>query len=163
MPMKSSCTILTILAVLLVGCTPSNRPAGLPPLHPCTITITQNGSPLADVSVWLVATEPSEWPSTGVTDASGQAMIVTFGQFRGAPIGEYAVVLSKTVSEFNGTRGPDGEIVSGKTEFFSLVAVEYTKSETSVLKMTVVKGNNVQTFEIGEPVRILVDTIRPGE
>jgi len=159
--MKPFCVLLSILVVLLNGCAPSNRPAGLPPLHPCTVTVTQNGTPLADVSVQLISKETEAWPTTGVTDASGNAVIVTYGRFHGTPVGEYTVVLSKTESVSTG--GQSGEETnSGTTEIFSLIAVEYTKAETSKLRMTVSVGKNAQSFDIGAPVRVLVDTIKPG-
>ena len=148
--------------MLAVGCAPSNRPDGLPPLHPTTVTIMQNGTPLSGVSVRLIAKEPSEWPSAGTTDASGKANIVTYGQFPGTPEGEYTIVLSKTesVSKGDGQSGEEGS--GGITEIFSLIAVEHTKEGTSTLQITVNKGKNAETLEIGEPVRILVDTIKPG-
>ena len=150
----------SVLFLSFGGCSPSNRPDGMPPLHPCTVTITQNGSPAADVSVRFVTKETSAWPVTGTTDASGKAAMVTYGQFKGAPLGEYTVVVSKTESESEG--GATNEYSSGITRIFSLIAVEHTQEETSKLQITVQKGSNAETFEVGEPVRILVDTIRPG-
>ena len=163
--MKLFHTILSVLVMLAVGCTPSNRPDGLPPLYPTTVTITQNGSPLADVSVGLISAEPSEWVVSGLTDTSGKASIVTHGQFSGAPAGEYTVVLSKTENVFDGERSSEGELLrgSGITEIFSLISVDHTSTETSKFRMTVNKGNNAQTFEVGAPVRVHVSTIRPGE
>ena len=149
----------------LPGCIkvlPFNRPSGLPPLHPTTVTIMQNGTPLSGVSVRLLSKEPSEWPSAGTTDASGKAEIVTYGQFPGVPTGEYMVILSKTesVSKGDGQSGEGGS--GGTTEIFSLIAVEHTKEGTSTLQITVNKGKNATTFDVGEPVRVLVDTISPG-
>ena len=162
--MKPFYAILSVLIVLAMGCAPSNRPDGMPPLHPTTITITQNGSPLAGVSVRLIAKEPNGWATAGTTDASGKAEIVTHGQFSGAPEGAYAIVLSKTEHVNKGGGGQSGEEggSGGTTEVFSLIAVEHTKEETSTLQITVNKGKNAETFNVGEPVRILTDTIRPG-
>ncbi|MDR0335596.1 MAG: hypothetical protein LBI18_00730 [Planctomycetaceae bacterium] len=150
---------LCLCVPFLSGCNQSQRPAGLPPLHPCTITVTQNGEPIADVSVQLVSKEESVWSVTGITDTSGNAILVTFGQFRGAPVGDYKVVLSKRLTE---TNTPASEYVSGITQVYSLIDVKYTDSETSPLEMSVKKGRNAMSFEIGSPVRVLVDTIRPG-
>jgi hypothetical protein len=151
--------LLCLCVSFLSGCNQSQRPKGLPNLHPCTITVTQNGSPVTDVSVQLVSKEESIWPVTGTTDTSGNAVLVTYGQFRGAPVGDYIVVLSKRLTE---TKTPANEYVSGTTEVYSLIDVKYTESETSPLEMSVKKGRNTMSFEIGSPVRVLVDTIRPG-
>ena len=97
-------TIPTLFSILLFvlltsGCAPSNRPPGLPRLYPATITITQKGKPLSDVSIRLVPETPSEWSVSGTTNASGTAKLVTYGQFDGVPEGSYTVVLSKVVRE----------------------------------------------------------------
>jgi hypothetical protein len=143
----------------LSGCSQSQRPAGLPSLHPCTITVTQNGIPVADVSVQLIAKEESVWPVTGITDTSGNAVLVTYSRFQGVPVGDYIVVLSKRLAE---TDTPANEYVSGITQVYSLIDIKYTESATSPLEMSVKKGRNSMSFEIGSPVRVLVDTIRPG-
>ncbi|MDR0611864.1 MAG: Ig-like domain-containing protein [Planctomycetaceae bacterium] len=150
---------LCLCVSFLSGCHQSLRPKGLPPLHPCTITVTQNGNPVADVSVQLVSKEESVWPVTGTTDTSGNAVLVTYGQFQGAPVGDYLVVLSKRLTE---PKTPVNEYVSGVTEVYSLIDTQYTQPETSPLEMSVKKGRNTMSFEIGSPVRVLVDTIRPG-
>jgi len=152
-------SLVLVLFLAFGGCQKSLRPSGLPPLHPCTITVAQKGTPLADASVQLIAKEASIWPVTGMTDAVGKAVMVTYGQFKGAPLGEYTVVISKKETVDEG-RGDDHQ--SGVTSVFSLVAVEHTKPETSTLRITVQKGKNAETFDVGEPVRILVDTVRPG-
>ena len=159
--MKRFCLLLFVSALFLSssGCQPANRPEGLPTLHPCTVTVTQNGAPVADVSVQLIAKEASNWPSGGITDAAGKAVIVTYGRFPGVPLGEYTVVLSKQESKSDPSAD---EYTSGTTEIFSLIAVEHTKQETSALRLTVNKGKNAESFEVGAPVRVLVDTIQPG-
>jgi hypothetical protein len=150
---------LCLCVSFLLGCHKSPRPEGLPDLHSCTITVTQNGNPVADVSVQLIAKEESVWPVTGTTDTSGNAVLVTYGQFRGVPIGDYIVVLSKRSTE---PKTPANEYVSGVTEVYSLIDIKYTESETSPLEMSVKKRHNTMSFEIGSPVLVLVDTIRPG-
>ena len=159
--MKHFCTILCVSVLLLSfgGCQPSKRPKGLPPLYPCTITVTQSGTPIADVSVQFIAKEESMWPVTGMTDAAGKAVMVTYGQFNGAPLGEYTVVVSKKETVDEGKRDDDQ---SGITKVFSLIALEHTQPDTSKLQITVQKSSNTETFDVGEPVRILIDTVRPG-
>jgi len=158
-------TLTTLFSILLLvlftcGCAPSNRPPGLPDLHPASITITQEGKPASDVSIRLVPKIPSEWSVSSTTNASGTAKLVTYGQFDGAPAGEYTVVLSKRVTEE--IAAARDEYSSASADIYELIAAEYTKPETSTLEITIEKKRNTQTFEIGAPVRVLVDTIRPG-
>jgi hypothetical protein len=151
--------IFLFLIFLLLGCTRSNRPDGLPKLYPCVITVTQNGDPVADVSVQLISKQESIWPVTGITNTSGNAKLVTYGQFPGAPLGDYTVVFSKTTTV---SLKQGNEFQSGITEVYSLINVEHTQPETSKLEMSIEKGTNQKTFELGAPVRILTDTIKPG-
>jgi hypothetical protein len=161
---KQHLIVFTVLVLVFAGsaCTPSNRPAGLPKLHSCSITITQDGTPVKDVSVMLVPKFDCPWGVSGVTDASGTAKLVTYGQFPGAPEGAFTVVLSKTESVFKGEQKAGEEFPTGTTEIFSLIDVEHTKSETSKLEITIEAKSNTASFDVGKPVRVLVDTVRPG-
>jgi len=115
---------------------------------------------VSDVSIRLVPKIASEWPVSSITNADGKANLVTYGQFAGAPAGEYTVVLSKTVSEE--VEPAKDEYTSGVTKIYSLIDEKYTKPETSTLEITIEKKRSSQTFDAGKPVRVLVDTIRPG-
>ena len=115
---------------------------------------------MSDVSVRLVLDTPSEWPVSSVTNDSGTAILVTYGQFPGAPEGTYKVVLSKTVYEE--IEAATDEYSSAAVDVYSVIAAEYTEAETTPLTMTIKRGRNTQSFELGEPVRVLVDSIRPG-
>ena len=161
--MNNTTTTLFSIAFLVLfvgGCAPSNRPPGMPVLHPASITITQEGKPVSDVSIRLVPDTPSEWLVSSMTNDSGTAPLVTYGQFPGAPEGKYKVVLSKTVlEEVEPSRDAESSAVM---DIYSVIAVEYTKPETTTLEITIGKKRNAETFEIGAPVRVLVDTIRPG-
>jgi hypothetical protein len=142
-----------------LGCNSTQRPEGLPPLYSSVVTIIQNNVPVADVSVQLISKKESVWTVTGITDASGKAVLVTHSRFSGVPAGDYIVVLSKRLSEQNISANQSD---SGITKIYSLIDSQYTTPETSSLEMSIKKGHNVMSFEVGLPVRILVDTIRPG-
>lgn len=63
-----------LLATLAAGC--SRRPADMPPLYPCTVTVINAGTPIADVQIILEPVAGSQTVTvTGKTDATGVATI----------------------------------------------------------------------------------------
>ena len=79
------------------GCSNEYRPGDLPPLFPVTLTILRDGQPLDHAMVTLYTENPSivKWTIGGETDADGKAVIVTHGQFHGAPAGAFKVCVLK--------------------------------------------------------------------
>ena len=91
-------TILTLL--ICCGCSQDNRPEGLPRLFPLTLTITLDDQPL-DTAVVLLHAESdadAKWTVGSQTDVQGKAIIMTHGQFRGAPAGKFKVCVSKSTA-----------------------------------------------------------------
>lgn len=146
------------------GCAPK-LPDGMPKLNPTTITVIQDGQPLANAMITLQATDgANKWSSGGETDAKGVATMVTHGQYKGVPAGKYKVAVSKTVGE--GTPPPpspiDAEsariyqeyVDSGATyaEFF-VVAPEFRLVDTTTLEVDVAEGKNDLKVDVGESVR----------
>lgn len=160
--MKNSGSFLLlamVVALMFVGCRREYRPDGLPKLHPCTVTVTQEGKPLTDATVKLFDVNGGEWPVSGLTDAAGVAKMVTYGQFDGAPAGEYKVIVVKRRTDWKGK--VDG-FTPANADVFSLIELSFAEPETSTLTFNVEKGRNTRTFEVGKPVEIIVDRIRPG-
>lgn len=164
--------ILTLAAIVpaVCGCLGQKKPDGLPDLQPVTITVTQNGTPLANAALNLKPLDDaaSNFTYGGTTDAKGLATIVTHGQYKGAPIGKYKVAVSCTVGE--GTPPPPSPIDeesarrwkeykdSGATyEEFYVVDPKLSTVQTTTLEVEVVKGKNDLTVDCGEAVRIPVD------
>lgn len=153
--------ILVILTfVTCVSCAKVQKPDGMPDLYPCTITLTQGGEPLEGASI-LCQSDDSKlirWAITGLTDANGVAKIFTMGKFEGAPLGTYAVVVTKEETEGAESAPADiGDMTSGgpRGTVFSLVSLELTTKETTPLKMTVeAKGDNQFNFDCGEKIRV---------
>jgi len=87
-----------ILAMFVCGgCSNEYRPSDLPPLFPVTLTFLLDGQPLDKAMVTLHTEDQTiaKWTIGGETDADGKAMIVTHGQFRGAPAGTFKVCVLK--------------------------------------------------------------------
>lgn len=159
---------LTVAAVC--GCGPK-LPDGMPDLQPTTITITQGSAPLANAVLNIKPSDPStnsKFTCGGTTDANGVAVIVTHGQYKGAPEGKYKVAVSCTVGE--GTPPPPSPIDeesarkwkeyhdAGLTyEEFYVVDPQFSVIESTTLEIEVKKGKNEFTLDCGEPVHIPVD------
>ena len=97
----ASFIILSLVALLLTGCGGEPRPAGMPKLYPVSITVLQEGTPLAGATVTLVSETPelARWGPMGVTDANGVAIMRTNGRYEGAPLGTFKIVVSKMERE----------------------------------------------------------------
>ena len=160
---------VAVLASASLGCG-QKRPAGMPPLEPVQITITQGSTPLSNAVLSLKALDASSGNFTcgGTTDEKGVATIVTHGQYKGAPVGKYKVSVTCTVGE--GTPPPPSPIDeesarvwqeyqdSGATyEEFYVVDPKFAIFETTTLEVEVVAGKNAFTLDCGEPVRLPVD------
>ena len=166
---------LALLTVSVLGCGKVQRPVGLPDLSPCEITITQGGKPLEGADVRLVPESgKTEWITAGKTDAYGVARVSTHAKFAGAPEGTFKVLVSKleqTPSQVPkpAKNAPDAEWVkwrelSGAEQrpLIRYVKPEYDDVKTSPHDITIAKGKNRQTFDVGEPVEIVVDKPRSG-
>jgi hypothetical protein len=92
--------ILFIVVLILGGCSDSGKPSDLPSLYPCTITVTQDGLPLAEAAVELVSTDPAgaKYRAASITGKDGKVSMTTYG-FSGVPIGKYKVVISKNIQD----------------------------------------------------------------
>jgi hypothetical protein len=95
--MKNYFLIIIISVLFICGC--NSKPADVPQLFPCKITITKDGVPVAGVHAVLGLTSGnSSCAVSGITDSSGTAKIRTsrLGWLgNGAPAGEYIVIISK--------------------------------------------------------------------
>ena len=152
--MRTFITLLSIVSItFLSGCDSGPpRPADLPTLHRVTLTITQEGTPLAEADVVLTSTMPQTYSlASGTTDANGVVLLRTYG-FDGVPAGRYTITVSKVAIE-GGTEQQDGPatiIIGG--QIYQYVAADYLDVGTSPLSIEVA-GRMEQAFDIGAAVR----------
>jgi len=136
----------------IMGCG-SDRPADLPELHPLTIEVTQDGKPLEGATVSLYA-EGSKWAVGAGTDATGKAVILTLGEYKGAPAGTYKVCVTKELIETSGEITDDPMAPPVMTENFDLVDPVYKSPETTTLEVEVVAGeNNPPAIDVGPAIK----------
>ncbi|MDR1964576.1 MAG: carboxypeptidase-like regulatory domain-containing protein [Planctomycetaceae bacterium] len=139
-----------VLFIGLSGCNKEHRPAGLPKLMPCEITIFNiDGTPLADASVRLVATETSvPWAIIGKTDANGIVNISVNARYSGAPAGKFRVLVSKNEG-FDKTLGtpktPPNALVSVDAELIYYVNPIYSNDKLSPFEIEVLDNEPFKT------------------
>jgi len=79
----------------LAGCGSGDAtPEGMPTLAPVTVTVTQQGQPLAEATV-VFAPKTGKWGASGVTDAVGQCQLRTLAKYEGVAEGQYLVSVTK--------------------------------------------------------------------
>ena len=149
---------LILIAVSMTGCgRDTSRPADLPPLFPCTITITQDGNPLSGATVDL---EPADGANTNyrasaITDESGRAVLTTYG-YKGAPAGRYKVTVRKTLIENVGeVTNEYGEVVGSSGLEYRTVERMYSDAKTTPHEIEVTTGRDTThaTFDVGKPIK----------
>jgi len=157
---------LTLVLCLISGCKQKPRPDGFPDLYPCTITITQEGKPLEGADVRLMPESGTAlWITAGKTNASGVAKLSTHADYVGAPAGTYKVLVSKYVTAPSQYPVPAKDASGDEVSAWrAKVAVEvcpvtrHVKPEFDDVKMTphsitITKGSNKGTFDVGEAIQ----------
>ncbi|MDO5554111.1 MAG: hypothetical protein Q4G68_10155 [Planctomycetia bacterium] len=145
---------------VLSGCNLEKRPEGFPRLTPCVVTILQNGTPLADANVTFHGEDAEKWGITGRTDASGSAVMTTYGKYNGVPAGTYKITLAK--EDFQGPAAsddPTAPMSKEPTKIFSFVELKYTAVDSTPLEITVEKSSINMDINAGEPVHVLSSTM----
>lgn len=161
-----------LLATLAVatGCS-EPRLEGMPETYPTSITLTQDGTPLAGATVVLFPEDSSltRWPVGGTTDEQGKAEMMTSTKYAGAPAGKFKVIVNKTVTEgdpypthpgVGATRDQineyDRALKTGKFEMFKVVEQQYRTASTTTLNVEIsASGENNLTEDVGKAVKDL--------
>ncbi|MFG0267408.1 MAG: hypothetical protein ACF8AM_20000, partial [Rhodopirellula sp. JB055] len=158
------------LTLAMSGCGDS-RPEGMPETYPASITVSQDGVPLADATVTFYPEDSSlnRWPVGGTTNEEGTATLMTSTRYEGAPAGKFKVIVSKDVTEgdpYPKHPGPgatrdeineyDRALKTGKFEVYKVVAKEYRTAGTTPLTVEVTSsGENIFSEDLGAPVKEL--------
>lgn len=132
----------------VAGCgSGARKPEGLPDLYPLTLKIVyDDGTPVADALVQLVTKEHT-WAIGAKTDAQGNAVIRAQGEFPGAPIGNYKVVVNKVEVVYGEGDPPP---ITGR---FNLIESKYTMVPSTTLTLEVKADTKSAELKVGQPVR----------
>lgn len=87
------------------------RPADLPKLTPCTISVTFGGQKVDGVGILLLPEDPqaNRWSASGRTDVEGKAKMITSSVFEGVVPGSYMISFQKNAEQI-GTEPPPSVI-----------------------------------------------------
>ena len=128
---------------------------------PLTLTLTQEGVPVAGAFVTLYPEDAnSKWSAGGRSDEQGTVFLRTRGEFRGVASGTYRITVAKTELEENTLNvepGGDPEAFNrseSKRKKFSLVDPIFAEQSSTTLKMRVESGMSQITLELGKAMRI---------
>ena len=162
------------LLLLQIGCGGPPKPDGLPTLHPVTLRLEQDGTPLVGAEVILRSETASTWSCGGVSDANGIVTVRTHGQYPGAPIGKHKVVVSKikpkesidisgakSIAEI---RELEAKAAKERTDFGEtvyLVERHYSNPKTTPLEIDVAAGKNDFKLNVGPAVEIVEKNTSP--
>ena len=160
---------LLLISILLAGC--SGGPAGMPPLFPCSITVTQEGVPLEGAVVRMVNLSDEAigmaWTPIATTDANGVARMMTNAQYDGVAAGKYRIVVEKFESEPS-RLGPPPPVDSPEYEAWSHRSAAETRAQYALVnsrysssnsphEVEITRGGrgaNDHTIDVGVPVRV---------
>lgn len=155
-----------LLLTFPLGC--SNVPSDVPKLSPVFVTVTQDGNALKGADVALHAeNDTTRWIVGGVSNARGIAEIYTHGKYKGAPIGQYKVTVSKLEVDSPPPPSADSpdyekqyqrylrELDRNPPPMYDLVDLNFGKSDKTPLTLDIKRGKNTHSLDVGKPVRIL--------
>jgi len=147
------CLTLVTLLLVTAGCSGKKKPEGLPDLYPLTIKLVyDDGSPVEGATVQIISLDKSatqRWNTSGKTDAKGEAAMRTYGEYAGAPVGNYKVVVNNEEIVYDNGDPPQIK------ERYNHIERQYTSIQNSSLTLEVkpVKEKTVVELNVGKSVR----------
>ncbi|MDR0335959.1 MAG: hypothetical protein LBI18_02605 [Planctomycetaceae bacterium] len=149
--------IFVLVLLISNGCSQSIHEE-LPPLYPCSITVTQEGKPFDGVNVSLIRQDgDTTWVVCGITNSSGVAKIQTQMRYSGAPEGKYKVRISKIVTEGQPKLVSSGDaeqpLSIGDIPSYFVIDPKYDNVKTTPFEIFVTNGKNKQSFDVGQSIK----------
>jgi len=125
----------------------------LPPLYPCTVSVTQDGAPLEGAYVELVSQDAQKYRPSAAADASGKATLLTYG-FPGAPAGKYKITVRKTIEDDIVYRIDEyGEQSVASSNRYELVDDRYHDAKQTPHEIEITSKKVDITIDVGAAVR----------
>jgi hypothetical protein len=153
--------LISIILVIIAGCSGSKLPPDLPKLFPCKITVQQDGVPLADAKVFLSPTDGSQWNASGNTNTQGVVELWTHGSYRGVSEGKFKVLISKQeIVNPSPTTSSDLNQKIEEPKVYNLVEEIYSETEKTPLSIDVSSNQSEFTLDAGKSVRKLIPACR---
>jgi hypothetical protein len=142
----------------LSGCG-EKLPDGMPKLYPLTITVMQDGNPLADAEVSLFSAEgESTWSIGGTTGKQGRVAPFTHGRYSGVPAGKYKVCIFKVETVSNRKDGEQDDKRRVIPDEYDVVDTKLKNPAMTTLTLEVKQGKNDITLDTGKAIRKKINT-----
>lgn len=162
--------VFCMILCCLFGCR-KRYPDGMPRLYPCRVTVLGEGKPVEGAIVMLIPesleTQNLIWTPMATTDPNGLAVFYTNARYGGAPLGEYRIVVIKSIAERNESLPPappvdtpEYLVWSDKVGdilmiYYDIVDPTFGDPDKTPLEMEVVKAKmNEKEIDVGAPVRV---------
>ena len=165
--------IASFMVFHITGCGGPARPEGMPRLYPASITVVQEGIPLAGAMVQLVSDEPdlSRWGPSGITDTAGVAVLKTNGTYDGAPLGKFKAIVSKREREPHPNPEwanlPDGDPnfqkymqAEAKRKTINYIEAKYGSIADTPLTVEITAGGKTYSVDVGKQSKTEVKTLQ---
>ncbi len=139
--------MMPVLVLLAAGC--GSRKSNMPPLVPVEGVVILDGKPLAEANVQFHPVGNTQGRGAAAnTDADGRYSLISPDGSKGAPVGDYKVVVSKLVM-------PDGSLFSAAEGVAPMdspareaVPARYNDYERTVLTAKVPDGGGTVDFPL---------------
>lgn len=165
--------LLSALLVSAIGCA-EKTPADMPKLYPVKVEIKQGNAPVEGAVVTLSGGANPNWPAVGTTNAKGVVdTFYTNALYKGVPEGKFKMTVRKTEKVYKddpATIPPKPtdpqEAYAWRTKYvdnapppdlYDLINQDYLDNATSPVELEVKPGKNQFSFDVGAPVRILLE------
>ena len=145
------CLLLVMFLLIPTGCNKKKKPEGLPDVWPLTIKLVyDDGTPVGGAVVQMINTDKTlgqRWNTGGKTNDKGEAVMITYGEYPGAPEGNFKVIVNKEENVFDNADPPQIK------ERYNLIERKYTLIQDTPLTLEVKKDTKVKELTVGKAVR----------
>lgn len=167
-------TLVLASVASVFGCGGPKKPADLPELYPCKITIIQDGQPLEGASVSLNdPSNASRFVMGYQTDAKGVADLHTDGKYQGVPAGKYKVLVHKVYmpesdpndvppSDPEARKEYDKRMAELSAQQADTIDIKYRRPNTTPEEIEVTPSGAELTIDVGEKVHIRLNEWMKG-
>lgn len=142
--------LFALLTIPFVGCG-QKLPPGMPPLTPCTITVTMDGKPVDEARIAFYSTD-LKFACSGFTGDTGTTRMMTDGKYRGVPAGKYKVLVTKIFVEEREYKGflEEAKLPPKKRE--AIIDLLYEDEEQTPFEIEITQGKSASmTCEVKAP------------
>ncbi|MDR1483878.1 MAG: hypothetical protein LBT09_03545 [Planctomycetaceae bacterium] len=116
------CVLIVFVEFQVMSCSRRpKRPADLPALTPCVVSVTFGGEVMQGVGILMTPEDKNinKWSAGGITNEEGKATMITSAIFKGVVPGKYIISFKKTGESVNMNAPPSiipQKYITGKSQ-----------------------------------------------